>query len=308
MFEDLLSRHGLSLDRLHGFLSVAEAGNISRAAAGDPVKQSQLSRQIRDLEAFFGVELTHRRGKSIAISAEGLRLAALIRQHLRALDDFRLEQAGQMRTYSFGTTSSLMEWLVCPRMPELLKQFPNARLHLETWRSAELVSRVRDGRLDFALVRDNAVPEDQLRLKLARARYLLAVPVALARQGKLPERPRLEDVARLPLALQVAGGTFHHMVTEALLESGVTWEPVVACQSFLQVRAVVESGCCAGILPEFFTTRLDPRRFQLLPMAFLQPHVRTLVLHWSERQMQRRGIEESRIRELAAVLKSGMGI
>ncbi|WP_172682533.1 hypothetical protein [Verrucomicrobium spinosum] len=35
-------------------------------------------------------------------------------------------------------------------MPELLKQFSHARLHLETWRSAELVSRVRDGRLDFA--------------------------------------------------------------------------------------------------------------------------------------------------------------
>ncbi|WP_009963649.1 helix-turn-helix domain-containing protein [Verrucomicrobium spinosum] len=103
MFEDLLSRHGLSLDRLHGFLCVVEAGNISQAAAGDPVKQSQLSRQIRDLEAFFGVELTHRRGKSIAISAEGLRLAALIRQHLRA----RWMISGWSKSASCGRSHSV---------------------------------------------------------------------------------------------------------------------------------------------------------------------------------------------------------
>lgn len=302
MFEFLFSRQGLSMDRLHTFLRVVETGSITRAAGGDPVRQSQFSRQIRELEDFFGVELTHRRGKGIIISPEGCRLAGLVRQHFQALDDFYREQEGQPRTFVLGTTSSLMEWLVCPCMASLLKLFPNARLQLETCRSQELVNRVRDGSLDFALVRDDAVPEGAPRLPVARSRYLLAVPVKLARQTALPVKPRLADLVRLPLALQTAGGSFHRMVVAGLEAAGVIWEPVVGCQSFLQVRAVVESGSCAGILPEFFTRRLDARRHVLLPLPLLEPHIRTLVLHWSSRQVQRRSIDDARINELALVL------
>lgn len=40
---------GMSLERLDAFLAVLEAGGIARAAPGQPVRQSQLSRQISEL-------------------------------------------------------------------------------------------------------------------------------------------------------------------------------------------------------------------------------------------------------------------
>ena len=61
-FDSLLSISGLSLDRMRSFLMVAESGNLSKAAKGDVTKQSQFSRQIKDLEGFFGVALTKRVG------------------------------------------------------------------------------------------------------------------------------------------------------------------------------------------------------------------------------------------------------
>ena len=60
MFNELLSEGGLSLDRLKNFCAVAEAGGIARVAGGDPAKQSLYSRQLRELEQFFGAELTRR--------------------------------------------------------------------------------------------------------------------------------------------------------------------------------------------------------------------------------------------------------
>jgi hypothetical protein len=48
-FDRLFSLAGLSLDRLRTFLRVAEAGNLSKAAQGDVTKQSQFSRQIKEL-------------------------------------------------------------------------------------------------------------------------------------------------------------------------------------------------------------------------------------------------------------------
>ena len=54
-FARLFTVSGLSLDRLRTFLRVAEAGNLAKAAKGDATQQSQFSRQIKELEAFFGV-------------------------------------------------------------------------------------------------------------------------------------------------------------------------------------------------------------------------------------------------------------
>ena len=59
-FERLFAVSGLSLDRLRTFLRVAEAGNLAKAAQGDATKQSQFSRQNKELEAYFGVPLTRR--------------------------------------------------------------------------------------------------------------------------------------------------------------------------------------------------------------------------------------------------------
>ena len=58
MFNELLSEGGLTLDRLKNFCAIAEAGGIARIAGGDPAKQSLYSRQVKELEQFFGVELT----------------------------------------------------------------------------------------------------------------------------------------------------------------------------------------------------------------------------------------------------------
>ena len=74
MNKELFSEHGLSLDRLKSFLDVVEAGSIVKAAAGDTNRQSQYSRQIKELEVFFGAELTKRRGRRIEITEEGERL------------------------------------------------------------------------------------------------------------------------------------------------------------------------------------------------------------------------------------------
>ena len=71
---DLLARKGVSLDRLRAFLEVFEAGGIARAAPLRAVRQSQLSRQLKELETALGQALFVRAGSApgwslIAISA-----------------------------------------------------------------------------------------------------------------------------------------------------------------------------------------------------------------------------------------------
>ena len=87
MFDALFSERGLSLDRLKVLIEVRDAGSIAQAAPGDPVRQSQYSRQLRELSEFFGCELAQRRGKILKLTAQGERLAELAREQLRSLED-----------------------------------------------------------------------------------------------------------------------------------------------------------------------------------------------------------------------------
>src|SRR2546428_10036760 len=99
MVSQLLQETGLSLDRLQSFCLVAEAGGVTKAAKGDPARQSLFSRQVKELEEFFGTELVRRKGRGIALTAARQRLHLLAREQLLALSD--LQKA------SLGTTLEL---------------------------------------------------------------------------------------------------------------------------------------------------------------------------------------------------------
>lgn len=298
MFEKLFSSSGLSLERLRSFVRVADAGGIAKASGGDAVKQSQFSRQLRELETYFGAELTRRRGKTLALSEHGLRLAAIIRHELQALDDFRREMADQPRVFTLGAGGSALDWLVAPAFPKLTNALPGAVWRLEGLRSRDLVERIRDGRLDFALVRQDAVPTGQPMKKLGSLRYIAALPRAMARAHAGKDKLTLADLARLPLAVPTTEGQFHEALTAAFDKANLPLRPVVECQGFLQVRALIMAGSCAAVMPSI--APLDGVFTFALPQ--LAEYRRTLVLHWNQRQMERRGIGPGQFQAIASAL------
>src|SRR5689334_20720757 len=79
MFERLFAENGLSLDRLRALLEVGAAGSIVKATGGDPVRQSQYSRQIKELEDFFRVKLVEREGNGTRLTANGRELVRISR-------------------------------------------------------------------------------------------------------------------------------------------------------------------------------------------------------------------------------------
>ena len=79
MFSKLFAESGLSLDRLRAMLEVGASGSIAKAADGDPVRQSQYSRQIKELEDFFRVKLMERDGKGMRLTTNGRELARISR-------------------------------------------------------------------------------------------------------------------------------------------------------------------------------------------------------------------------------------
>jgi len=237
-FDRLFDISGLSLDRLRTFLAVTEAGNLAKAAKGDPTRQSQYSRQVKELEGFFGVALTRRVGRRIEITDEGHRLAGLIRRHFAEMDDFRESMAGRPVGVRIGAAASLLEWTVIPNMAACREMLGEVMLELEQSRSAEVVRGVSDGRLDFGIVREDAVPAEMRRWKLGRIGYSLFAPKAAWWKNDGVE----EVVTRHRMGCLLPGGQFQERYAAWLDTKG--WHPqvVVRAGSFLQLARLVRCG------------------------------------------------------------------
>ncbi len=302
MFESLFSRGGLSLDRLRSFLELSLAGSISKAASGDPSRQALVSRQIRELEEFFGTELTLRSGKTLILSPAGQRLALLIREQFQDLNDFQLEQHNHSKSFSIGAGASILEWLVIPAASKIRQALGNPTLHFSSERSQELIEHIRDGRLDFALVREDAVPERLPRLPMSKVKFHLCVPRGLL---KMLPKAKLDDASflqSLPFAANAGGGQLDSTFRQAMTEKCGSFRPAFECDSLLQVRALIIQGVCAGLMPSIGIQGLAEQDVVIREFVPMKDYGRALALHWNERQMRRRSVEESAIKQIAVGL------
>jgi len=281
MFDSLFDERGLSLDRLRVLLEVRDAGSIAEAAPGDPGRQSQYSRQLRELSEFFGVKLGRRQGKLLKLTEDGARLAELAREQLRSLQDFRAECRADNSDYAIAAGDSLLQWLVIPRLGGLLHARPAVRFVTINLRAHEIIRQLRDGKIDLGIVRENAVGSGLRIAALGKLDYCAVVPASLIKGKK---RPTLREVfADLPIAVQTTDGQFIRRLREIVIGLGVAFRPALACQSFPQAASAARSGLFAAILPKLALADLPAKTYVLPDGGALDRLRREIVLAWNPR-------------------------
>ena len=101
----------LDLDWLEDFLTLAETGNFSRAAEVRAIAQPALSRHIRALEEWAGVDLVDRTAHPVELTAAGKKFQPLIQGALSTLEAARIKARAAQDLASaslrFASTHSL---------------------------------------------------------------------------------------------------------------------------------------------------------------------------------------------------------
>lgn len=279
MFNALFAQSGLSLDRLRSFCSFAEAGGVTKAAGGDPTRQSQFSRQIKELETFFGTELTRRQGKTIVLSPNGIRLAKIARESITALDDFYHACKCEPSEFSIGAGDALLQWLLFPRIAQLYDALPKASFNVLSLRTLDIVERVNDLRLDFGLVRRDAVSPLQKYELLGIQTYSLFAPINLLTEKKTPDWKKV--IAEIPLATISGDGIFRAKLEKAVGKGKLRLNFSLSCSSFPQAAKALQSGRYAAILPSIASIDLDQEQFVAVPAPFLKSQAREICLVWN---------------------------
>lgn len=167
------------------FARVVELGSFSAAARELGVAQPTISKQVAALEAALAVALLRRTTRRLVVTDAGERLYEAVRTILDEVDRAeasvrRLDQEPE-GTLRIGLPVELGQLCVVPRLPELLRRFP--QLELDIRFSDRFVDLLEEG-VDL-LVRVGASPGPNLvarKLGVTR-RALVASPAYLEAHG-----------------------------------------------------------------------------------------------------------------------------
>lgn len=170
----------MTLKELLYLVTLADQGRFVRAAEVCHVGQPTLSTQVKKLEDYLGVALFERNrhyllptpiGEEIIERARiALDVVEQIRQLARQVDDPKL---GSLR---LGVIPTLGPYLVPHLLPTIRSLCPSMHLYLREDLTANLLERLRHGRLDALLLALPVPGEDFEVMELFREPFVVALP------------------------------------------------------------------------------------------------------------------------------------
>ncbi len=302
MFEELFAERGLSLERLRTFCEIAEAGGVTRAAKG-AVRQSQYSRQLRELETFLGTELFVRKRNSFQPTPAGQKLLALAREFMSALQVARREMRSLPQDVCFGAGESIFHWLLFPRLSAVRDLLPNCRFEFRNLRSKDIVRGLLESDLDLGIVREDACPKDLKQKALGTISYSLYLPIEFASRAK--GRGVREILRALPLATLEGEGQFKTRLAELSGKQDLALDFRMVCSSFPLMTEILKQGNIAAILPNIAGIELPSSQFARVPLQWLKPMDRRYVLCYRQRTLDRKEGLARQLKSLVDILQIG---
>ena len=271
--EKLIARGGISLERLVTLCRVVDEGGLAKAAGGDISKLSQFSRQMKDLETFFGVALMRKVGRVALPTPKAREIAGAVRAQLKTLHGFIGSDVSPL-PFVIGTSHSVIEWFIAPRLDRIRKALDSRPLSFLVLRSKDVAEALDEHRIDLGLVRKDALPPGLVTKPILDMTYALFVPKALA--GKRDARSVLKEV---PLAISL-GGEMRRQVDTATAKEKIALNVAVEFTSFSLCADMVRRGLCAAILPEIAASSLDPQGVVKMTLPFKVAPSRKIVAAW----------------------------
>jgi DNA-binding transcriptional LysR family regulator len=139
------------------FYWAAKTGSLTQAAKALYLTQPSVSHAIKQLEESFGLTLFYRTSKGVALTQEGTILYSYIEQSqvLISLAEEKMAalknlDSGELR---IGGSDSLFKHYLLPYLEEFHLKHPSVRLHLNHGTTPEVITFLKEGRIDLGVVR-----------------------------------------------------------------------------------------------------------------------------------------------------------
>ncbi|AGB83993.1 transcriptional regulator [Serratia sp. FGI94] len=169
-----------TFNQLISFCTVAEVGNICRAADKLNISQPPLSRQIAQLEITLGAKLFNRDAKGVNLTLAGEQFFADSRAILgllqQACNNVRAVESGQKGFLTLGATMYASYSVVPHVAMQHREKHPDIDLQFQEMVPADLNAALQDGRLDAAISFSESATPGIDSMVLLREPLIVALP------------------------------------------------------------------------------------------------------------------------------------
>ena len=274
-FDELFTR-GLSIEKLRAFLKVVQVGTVMGAAQGNASRRVTMSRQIHELEKALGVPLFVRKGRTLQLTDDGRELALLTASFFAEVEGLVARSSGLGNVLRIGAGASVLETLVLPQLPGFKDQFPKTEFEFVSNSTSELLRFLKEGRVDVAIVRDDAASDDHHTFPCGTMDFVLVGRRDF--DSTIPGLSLNQFLARVPLAAIHGRGAFVSTFERMCGDLEVTPTIPYRAETFGQVRDMMLAGCPGGLLPKSMALNLPETDFVLLEDPGLHLLSRNMVL------------------------------
>ena len=273
----------MNLRQLKYFVSVVQAGNMTRAAEQLHIAQTALGMQIRQIEEDLGVVLLVRHSRGVEPTKAGTLLLDRALSILKLVEETRREVAAcerdESETIRLGITPALM-LTVGPQIAVTVREeLPQVFLGLVEEMSHVLAEQLSRGEVDFILCYD--VPDLP---QFSRTALLQDDLVLATLPGPRKAEPiAFADALEESLAMPEEGDTVRVAVTRAARELGLEVKIAYEVRSISAMKNLVSRGAAASILP--YASVLDEvRSGKLDACPIVMPAIRRTLFLASSKQ------------------------
>lgn len=252
------------------FDELVRTSSMRQAAENLNVAPTAVSRQIENLEEYFGTPLVERSARGVTLTAAGELLAARAGRTLRELEhvqqlieDLKGLERGRVTIFANG---AIVASLLTPALSEFGKTYPNIRFEVMITSARQAIEAVNSAQADMALT----LFAPQMSEAKVIARSEIAYEVIASSRHALAGRKEvtLRELARHTLALPETAFSFRQAFDAAAERQGLSFEPAFTVSALEMLKELVLSDMAATLLPRLSVRReLEAGTMTAIPLA-----------------------------------------
>ncbi|UHA74575.1 LysR family transcriptional regulator [Paenibacillus sp. 481] len=289
------------LDLLESFATVVELSTVNQASKRLNVSQPALSRQIARLENELGVELFVRKGKRLELTRVGqmtYEFALDVRSRqltfLKSIADYKSEGNA---TVTIGASLTTLQTTLPMFVSRFMDKHPSAQLKAVTGKTHEIISLIREQKVNLGLVADAIREPGLICIPLFADHLQLVLPKyhELAKQKSWS----MAQLNGLPMLL-FSNGTWYRKLTDDLFRRYRIMPDIrMEIDSFEAIMRLITTCQAAALLPKSYLRQelLEHNELITVHMKELEQTERIMSLVYAEQaalnQTARQFIDET---------------
>lgn len=237
----------MNIESLKIFCLVVEEKSISRAAKLSYITQPAVTRQMQQLEEFYGLSLFYRANNEVNVLEPGEALyrvaKTIIQDYEHSVELMETYKDNHKFTLTVGASLTIGEYLLPKLFEAFKKEYPNGSLYLKTDSTTDILKKIEQNEVHIGIV-EGEIPETKLEVDIFMEDELILIVGPSHSWSKRKEGVYLKEIVNEHLIRRQSESELRIRVEKELAQHEIIdkLESYFEVETTQAIKSAVEAG------------------------------------------------------------------